>query len=191
MAPELLQDEEVENVMTKASDVYSYGCVMMQVRCVFSFQYHVAHIMQVFSGHQPYAHITSILAVMGALQRGRKPFSQLAGIGEEIQQFAQLCWSWNREDRPLVADIVESLSSWANIAETLKTMLSQLPVTVTQISQADLTKCDYHPDDLDVLGAALKCKWVLHGSSETEVSVFVWIHGTVCNASVDRSWSRR
>jgi hypothetical protein len=145
----------------------------------------------VFSGHQPYAHITSILAVMGSLQKGRKPFSQLVGIGEEIQQFAQLCWSRNREDRPLVADIVDFLSSWANIAETLKTMLSQLPVTVTQISQAALTKCDYHPDDLDVLGADLKCKWVLHGSSETEVSVFVWIHGTVCNASVDRSWSRR
>jgi hypothetical protein len=34
MAPELLQDEEVEDVMTKASDVYSYGCVMMQVRRV-------------------------------------------------------------------------------------------------------------------------------------------------------------
>jgi serine/threonine protein kinase len=137
--------------MTKASDVYSYGCVMMQV----------------FSGYQPYANITSILAVMGALQKGRKPFSQLTGINEEIQQFAQLCWSRNREDRPLIATIVISLTAWANIAETLKTLLSQLP----QISQATLTKCDHHPDGLDVLGATLKYKWVLDGSSETEVLV--------------------
>jgi serine/threonine protein kinase len=175
MAPELLQDGEVENVMTKASDVYSYGCVMMQVRCVLSFKSHIADMMQVFSGYQPYANITSILAVMGALQKGRKPFSQLTGINEEIQQFAQLCWSRNREDRPLIATIVVSLTAWANIAETLKTLLSQLP----QISQAALTKCDYHPDGLDVLGATLKYKWVVHGSNETEVSVFVWIYGIV------------
>ncbi|KAG1771965.1 kinase-like domain-containing protein [Suillus placidus] len=50
----------------------------------------------------------------------------------------------------------------------MKTMLLQ---TVTQIPEAALTKCDYHPDGLDVLGAALKCKWVVDRSSEIEVAV--------------------
>ncbi|KAG2096975.1 kinase-like domain-containing protein [Suillus discolor] len=53
----------------------------------------------------------------------------------------------------------------------MKTMLLRLPVPVTQISQAVLTKCDYDPDGLDVLGAALRCKWVVRGSNETEVAV--------------------
>ncbi|KAG2143976.1 hypothetical protein BD769DRAFT_1420782 [Suillus cothurnatus] len=158
MPPEALragdEDEAKDEKPTKAWDVYSYGCVMMQV----------------FSGHHPYAHIKNILAVMGAIQRGREPFSHLAGIDEEIQQFAQLCWSRNREYRPLVAKIVEFLWSRENIAEIMKTMLSQLP-RVSQISQAVLTKCDYHPHGLDVLGTALKCKWVVHGSSEIEVAV--------------------
>jgi hypothetical protein len=175
MPPEALragdEDEAKDEKPTKAWDVYSYGCVMMQVCCVFSFKCHVADTMQVFSGHHPYAHIKNILAVMGAIQRGREPFSHLAGIDEEIQQFAQLCWSRNREYRPLVVKIVEFLWSRENIAEIMKTMLSQLP-RVSQISQAVLTKCDYHPHGLDVLGTALKCKWVVHGSSEIEVSVF-------------------
>ncbi|KAG2144100.1 kinase-like domain-containing protein [Suillus bovinus] len=156
MAPELLQvgEEEVVSKPTKASDIYSYGCIMMQV----------------FSGHQPFAHMKSTIHIMAALEKGHIPFAQLAGIDEEIQRFVQLCWSKNREYRPSVEKIVEFLWSQTNIAETMKTMLSQLPVTVTRISQAVLTKCDYHSDGFDVPGAPLKCKWV-QGSTETEVAV--------------------
>ncbi|KAG1785067.1 kinase-like domain-containing protein [Suillus plorans] len=156
MPPEALEngdedDDDDKAKPTKAWDVYSYGCIMMQV----------------FSGNQPYAWIRSVIHIMGALQRGRKPFSQLAGISEEIQQIAQLCWSRSREDRPLIGQIMEFLWSHIDIVKTIKTMLSQLPVAVTQISQAVLTKCDYS-NGLDVLGAALKCKWV-HESREIEI----------------------
>ncbi|KAG2033156.1 kinase-like domain-containing protein [Suillus americanus] len=161
LAPEVLVEEESDKP-TKACDVYSYGCIMMQV----------------FSGHQPYRHIKSIYAVMSAMSRGVEPFSQLTNIDEEIQRFARLCLSRNREYRPLVGKIVEFLWPQTNIAETMKTMLSKLPVTVKHISEAVLTKFDYHADDSDVLGAALKYKWV-HESGETEVSAFLWIHGTV------------
>ncbi|KAG2144095.1 kinase-like domain-containing protein [Suillus bovinus] len=186
MPPEALRvgyDEDGDP--TKPWDVYSYGCVMMQVRCVFSFKCHIADIKQMFSGCLPYAWIPNPLRVIAALQRGGKPFSQLAGISKEIQQIAQLCWSGNSEDRLLIGQIVEFLWSQTNILKSIKTVLSQLPVTVTQISQAVLTKCDYHPSGLDVFGAGLKCKWV-HESSETEVSVFAWIHGSRRNASIDR-----
>ncbi|KAG1906280.1 kinase-like domain-containing protein [Suillus fuscotomentosus] len=161
MPPEAFQDgdedddEAKDEKPTKAWDVYSYGCIMMQV----------------FFGNQPYAWITNVISVMGALQKGRNPFRgyQSAGIGEEIQQIAQLCLSRNREDRPLIGQITEFLWSQTNIAKTVETMLLQLPVTVTRISQAVLTKCDY-PNGLDVLGAALRYKWV-HESRETEVAV--------------------
>jgi hypothetical protein len=187
------EEEEEEGAWTKptkAWDIYAYGCIMMQVRCMFSFKCHVADIMQVFSGRQPYAGLTNTFSVMRAMQKGREPFSKLDGIGEEIQQLAQLSFSRDMERRPLVGKIVEFLWSQTNIAQTMKTMLSQLPVTVTQISQAVLMKCDYHPNGLDLLGAALKCKWVVHGSSEIEVGVFVKIYGTACNPLVDRSRSR-
>ncbi|KAG2356601.1 kinase-like domain-containing protein [Suillus spraguei] len=120
-----------------------------------------------------YAWITSILAVMGVMQKGRMPFKDFlfVDISKEIQDLVRLCLSWDRECRPSVADIVEILWSQTNVAETMKAMLSQLQVTVTQISQAVLMKCDYHRDGLDVLDTTLKCKWVVHGSSETEVAV--------------------
>jgi serine/threonine protein kinase len=190
MAPETItQEESTPSKPTKAGDVYSYGCIMMRVRCMFSFKCH-ADIMQVFSGRQPYAHCTNALAVMRAIVTGREPFRQLVGINEEFKQFAQLCLSGSMEHRPLVAKIVEFLWSQTNITEAMKTMLPQLPVTVTQISQTVLTKCDYPHDGLNVLGEALKCKWVVHGSNEIEVGVFVWIYGTACNPLVDRSQSR-
>jgi serine/threonine protein kinase len=196
MPPEVLrvgEEEEEEGVMnkpTKAVDIYSYGCIMMQVGCVASFKYHVANTMQVFSGNQPYAHITSAVHVIAALARGREPFSRFTGISEDFQQFAQLCLSRNMQHRPSVGKIVEFLWSQTDTAETMKTMLSQLLDTVKQIPQAVLMKCDYHPDGLDVLGKALKCKWVVPGSDEIEVGVFVSIYRTACNLSVDRSRSR-
>ncbi|KAG1818289.1 kinase-like domain-containing protein [Suillus variegatus] len=160
-APELLAIPYVEegsttmNKPNKASDIYSYGCIMMQV----------------FSGRQPYASLQQAFHVIAAVLGGRKPFSPLAtSIGEEIRPFALQCLSTDMGCRPLVGEIVEFLWSQTNIAETMKAMVLQLPVTVPQISQAVITRCDYHPDDLDVLGAALKCKWVVYGSSGTELT---------------------
>ncbi|KAG2096971.1 kinase-like domain-containing protein, partial [Suillus discolor] len=154
MAPELVlvEEEDAMSKPTKAGDVYSYGCIMMRV----------------FSGHKPYHHIKRDAAIITAMYDNQKPFSRLVDISEEIQHLAQRCWSSNMEYRPLVGKIAESLRLQTAIAETVKMMVLQLPVTVTQISQADLTKCD---DGLDVLGAPLRYKWVVHGSSETEVAV--------------------
>ncbi|KAG1796466.1 kinase-like domain-containing protein [Suillus variegatus] len=109
---------------------------------------------------------------MTAILRGREPFPPLAtSIDDGIQRFAQLCLSSRIQDRPEVDQIVKFLRSQTDIVKTTKTMLSQLPDTVARISQADLKKCDYHPDGVDVLVAALKCKWVMQGSSEIEVAV--------------------
>jgi hypothetical protein len=125
---------------------------------------------------------------MRAILAGTKPFSQLTDL-DEIQQYSQRCLSRNSEDRPAIAHIVDFLWEQTNIAETMKSTLSKL--AVNQISAAVLTKCDYHADDVDVSSVVLKCKLV-HAAgktTETEVSVFVWIH-IVRTTSVDRSRSR-
>ncbi|KAG1868010.1 kinase-like domain-containing protein [Suillus tomentosus] len=152
MAPELLE-EQARPTMT--GDVYSCGCIMIQV----------------FSGEQPYAPLSNAFHVMTAIVRGRKPFRHITGIGEEIRQFALRCLSIESQDRPSIDQVVRFLWSQTDIAKTMGTMLSQLPVTVTRISQADVPKCDYHLDGVGVLGATLKCKWVVQGSSEIEVAV--------------------
>jgi len=122
---------------------------------------------------------------MPAILAGTKPFSHLTDF-HEIQQYAELCLSRNSEDRPAIARTVEFLWEQTNVAETVKTMLSKF--AVQQISKASLTNIDYHADGEDILGAALICKCVY--KTETEVSVFVRIHGIAHNTSVKRSRSR-
>ncbi|KAG2033961.1 kinase-like domain-containing protein [Suillus americanus] len=164
--------EQPEGKPTKAGDVYAYGCIMMRV----------------FFGRQPYHRMKGAIAIMGAVLRGTEPFSQLTCIDEEIQRFARQCLLRDSERRPSIACIVEFLWSQANIAETtLKMMLSELPVK--QILKEVLRKCDCRANDLEVLGATLKCMWV-HESSETEVSAFILIQEFGGNASVNRSRSR-
>ncbi|KAG1884567.1 kinase-like domain-containing protein [Suillus subluteus] len=99
MPPEALrggdedEDEAKDEKPTKAWDVYSYGCV----------------VLQVFSGNQPYAWITSVLAVMGAMQKGRVPFKpegiQSLGV---YQQFSP-CLNRISADRPTIDDIMRDL----------------------------------------------------------------------------------
>jgi serine/threonine protein kinase len=101
MPPEALQaggeDEDEEDTKdekpTKAWDVYSYGCV----------------VLQIFSGNQPYAWITSVLAVMGAMQKGRGPFRGIQSHGM-YQQFSP-CLNKISADRPTMDDIVKLFGS--------------------------------------------------------------------------------
>lgn len=76
---------------TKAWDVYSYGCV----------------VLQIFSGHQPYAWLTNVLAVMGAMQKGRVPFRGIQSHG--VCQQLSPCLSKASADRPTMDDIVRVL----------------------------------------------------------------------------------
>lgn len=78
---------------TKAWDVYSYGCV----------------VLQIFSGNQPYAWLTNVLAVMGAMQKGRVPFRNIQSHGM-CQQLSP-CLNKTSADRPTMDDIMKVLGS--------------------------------------------------------------------------------
>lgn len=54
---------------TKACEVYSYDCIMMQVSH-FPIHCYIADILQVFSGHQPYHGLRTKIAVIDAKMRG-------------------------------------------------------------------------------------------------------------------------
>jgi hypothetical protein len=125
----------------------------------------------------------SSFAVLNAKMQGIKPFSQLAGIDEDIQVVANQCWASEIEQRPLVANIVGFCWLWTNISETIKKFLSHSAVKL--IPQTALSNCDRGSDSFSHPGSTLQCEWSRE-SGITKVSAFIWIVSTMHNRSVDR-----
>jgi len=98
MPPEALQaggededeDEAKDQKPTKAWDVYSYGCV----------------VLQIFSGKQPYAWIKNGFSVIRAVERGSVPFKDIQSC-EVYKQFSP-CLNKNSADRPTMDHIMDS-----------------------------------------------------------------------------------
>ncbi|KAG1721985.1 kinase-like domain-containing protein [Suillus paluster] len=90
MAPEAIdaQDEKP----TKAGDIYSYGCVMLQI----------------FSGKQPYEKIKTVGAVMNAIIQGREPFDGIQSRGV-CGQLPTRCLNRRPAERPTIDDVMRDL----------------------------------------------------------------------------------
>lgn len=78
---------------TKAWDVYSYGCVAIQI----------------LSGNQPYAWIKNAFNVVNAMQKGRGPFKDIQSH-EVYQQFLP-CLNRASANRPTMNDVMRDLGS--------------------------------------------------------------------------------
>ncbi|OAX33316.1 kinase-like protein [Rhizopogon vinicolor AM-OR11-026] len=80
---------------TKAADIYSYGCIMLQL----------------FSGHQPYFWLTQAMHVIAARVGGTKPFParRIASVEDGHREYSLRCLSNDPGDRPYVSGIVEFL----------------------------------------------------------------------------------
>ncbi|KAG1778240.1 kinase-like domain-containing protein [Suillus placidus] len=96
MAPEIaapLDLEQGESTKpTMPADIYSHGCIMLQLLC----------------GQQPYFPLVNALHVMTAIVRGREPFPvrQLTGVNEGYKRYSLRCLSTNFNARPKVQEIV-------------------------------------------------------------------------------------
>ncbi|KAG2073272.1 kinase-like protein [Suillus decipiens] len=102
MAPEMLAMPEREGVVrrpmhdqARAADVYSYGCIMLQLFC----------------GHMPYCWLTRPLHVIVARVAGIEPFRQFTGVKEIHKAYSFKCLSVNPEDRPMTFEIVKFLKA--------------------------------------------------------------------------------
>lgn len=99
MPPEALQagaedeDEAKDEKPTKAWDVYSYGCVALQI----------------FSGKQPYAWIKNGFSVIRAVERGSVPFKDIQS--HEVYQQLSPCLNKIPANRPTMVDIMRDLGS--------------------------------------------------------------------------------
>ncbi|KAG0701065.1 kinase-like domain-containing protein [Suillus ampliporus] len=85
MAPEALEDDK----LTKAGDIYSYGCVMLQI----------------LSGKQPYEWIKTARAVMKAMFRELAPFNGVQSYGV-CGQLSTRCLKRTSGERPTIDDIM-------------------------------------------------------------------------------------
>ncbi|KAG1872869.1 kinase-like domain-containing protein [Suillus tomentosus] len=92
MAPELLALPEEGGVVvpTKAADVYSYGCIMLQVFC----------------GCAPYLWLPDVFRVIAARITGTAPFRHFRDIEDVHKEFSLRCISVDSGGRPVASEIV-------------------------------------------------------------------------------------
>ncbi|KAG0701049.1 kinase-like domain-containing protein [Suillus ampliporus] len=97
MAPEMiaLPEQGDPTKPTMPADVYSFGCI----------------ILQVLSGQQPYFPLVHAFHVMAAMLGGREPFRQLTGIDEGHKQYSLRCLSVNFNARPKVQEVLAFINA--------------------------------------------------------------------------------
>ncbi|KAG1853467.1 kinase-like domain-containing protein [Suillus subalutaceus] len=93
-APENFQvpeDDESINLPQLASDIYSFGCIMLQV----------------FTGKVPYSEFRSDHQVTVQILRGRKPARPVTPpIADALWDFMQKCWLDEPEHRPSAKEVL-------------------------------------------------------------------------------------
>lgn len=97
MAPEIaLPESEGEPTKpTMPADIYSHGCIMLQLLC----------------GQQPYFPRENVFHVIAAILKGIEPFRQLIGVDEDHKRYWLKCLSKNFNARPKVQEIVTFIES--------------------------------------------------------------------------------
>lgn len=88
--PDIEQLEEEPTKPTMPADIYSHGCI----------------VLQLLSGRQPYSHLRAALHVVAAVLGGRQPFRHLTDVDEGHREYWLKCLSTNFNARPKVQEIV-------------------------------------------------------------------------------------
>lgn len=114
-APEFLllpfeSDEELPlNQPTKPGDIYSFGCVMLQVRCAtIGFLGSVTFLSwsKILTGNEPYGWITNATQVLSAVLRGLRPFRGVKiNMNETHRDLSSQCLSREPEQRPSIVEV--------------------------------------------------------------------------------------
>ncbi|OAX43630.1 kinase-like protein [Rhizopogon vinicolor AM-OR11-026] len=79
---------------TKTGDIYSFGCIMLQI----------------LSGEEPYAWIKHAPHVITAIARGLEPFKKNINMGEVYKLLSSRCLSRIPEQRPSIVEIMTIMS---------------------------------------------------------------------------------
>ena len=109
-APEIyrISEDETMRALTVQSDVYSFGCIFLEV--LRPSRLHVVPrltmIMQILSGQVPYYYLVREGQVLLELQAGRKPNRPADGsITDRLWRFINACWADMPNDRPTMQTV--------------------------------------------------------------------------------------
>ncbi|KAK7696269.1 hypothetical protein QCA50_000922 [Cerrena zonata] len=96
-APELLRSQDPVPYPDARSDVYSFGCLCIEL----------------YTQQEPYNHIKGPFCVRDAVLRGERPNSP----GDEVMppkiwELAESCWVEEPEGRPRMCDIMKEMTDW-------------------------------------------------------------------------------
>ncbi|OAX32348.1 kinase-like protein [Rhizopogon vinicolor AM-OR11-026] len=98
-APELIGDDDEDQVSSRNSDVYSFGCIALHV----------------LYGRLPYWWLDDVLRVISARHRGEDPIGSGTEMGGEHDRFVRGCLSASPTNRPTIDQIrsflAESMSN--------------------------------------------------------------------------------
>jgi len=95
-APEIYRvtDDEVTRSVSVQTDVYSFGCIMLEI----------------FSGQVPYHYLIREVQVLLELQNGNKPNRPTSGyISDTLWEIINACWADKPTDRPNVEEVWRSI----------------------------------------------------------------------------------
>jgi serine/threonine protein kinase len=109
-APELLMLdcdlEDSEQKPTKAGDIYSFGCVMLQVCCDPGQSTAFLTWSKIISGKEPYTWAKRISQVVCGIVLGRAPFDAVQiDMNSSQRQLSSRCLSREPKGRPSIVEI--------------------------------------------------------------------------------------
>jgi len=117
MAPEFLEfdfedggDSQLSRKPTKPGDIYSFGCVMLQVRWFVMIPNSTTFLpwSKILSGKEPYERISNTTQVMSAIAKGYGPFRGVEiHMNETHRDLSSQCLTKEPERRPSIVDITD------------------------------------------------------------------------------------
>ncbi|KAG0701064.1 kinase-like protein [Suillus ampliporus] len=112
------EDEETTSSPQLASDIYSFGCIMLQVCGRILAPCNVITILlQVFTGRVPYYEYRSDHQVTVQILRGQKPARPMTPpIADSLWDFMQKCWL-DAEYRPSAKEVLEFIQGQLGVSE--------------------------------------------------------------------------
>ena len=117
LAPELI-DQFQSSQPSKPSDIYSFGCVCIEVSDTYNHRSSIMiepnNFQKLYTGKPPYSGL-AILPILRKVQNGEKPprptFYGGDIMSNELWSLVALCLSTSPEDRPTASQLVQELGS--------------------------------------------------------------------------------
>ena len=107
VSPELLLDE---SHVTKESDIFSFGMVIIEVRSGLPVTCQPTHLsFKVFTGNPPFAEAAMEVALLRIMSGGRPRRPNRSDFTQSLWALTQRCWSQKPEDRPDIREVIELL----------------------------------------------------------------------------------